>query len=144
PEQETTERVVPAASPSPRTSPPPSSSASPASSSPPASPPPSAPSAAAKAAGAKASSSSKSKSPSSQSPSSSDGDKPIETAGPVRQRAHRTEVFIGSALYLDLAPARMPVFFTVGGSAATRLRTGENGLTTRWFDVSLGAGAPLL
>jgi len=51
---------------------------------------------------------------------------------------------LGSALYLDLAPARTPVFFTVGGSAATRLRTGENGLTTRWFDVSLGAGAPLL
>jgi len=38
----------------------------------------------------------------------------------------------------------MPVFFTVGGSAATRLRSGESGLTTRWFDVSLGAGAPLL
>lgn len=51
---------------------------------------------------------------------------------------------LGSALYLDLAPVRMPVFFTVGGSAATRLPSGENGLTTRWFDVSLGAGAPLL
>ena len=51
---------------------------------------------------------------------------------------------LGSALYLDLAPAQMPVFFTVGGSAATRLRSGVNGLTTRWFDVSLGAGAPLL
>jgi hypothetical protein len=59
----------------------------------------------------------------------------LETAPPWR---------LGSALYLDVAPPRMPVFFTVGGSAATRLRSGSNPVTTRWFDVSLGAGAPLL
>jgi len=51
---------------------------------------------------------------------------------------------LGSALYFDLAPAPMPVFFTVGGSAATRLRAGSNNVTTRWFDVSLGAGVPLI
>jgi len=38
----------------------------------------------------------------------------------------------------------MPVFFTIGGSAATRLQSGSNDVTTRWFDVSLGAGLPLL
>lgn len=51
---------------------------------------------------------------------------------------------LGSAVYLDVAPPSMPVFFTVGGSAATRLRADSNGVTTRWFDVSLGAGVPLL
>jgi len=51
---------------------------------------------------------------------------------------------LGSALYFDLAPAPMPVFFTIGGSAATRLRAGSNNVTTRWFDVSLGAGVPLI
>ena len=87
---------------------------------------------------------------------------PEEPPEPADERPRRTEMFIGagvifgpgldtdppwrlgSALYLDLAPARMPVFFTVGGSAATRLRSGSNGVTTRWFDVSLGAGVPLL
>lgn len=50
---------------------------------------------------------------------------------------------LGSALNLDLAPAQLPVFFTVGGSAAAGLG-GSGDLTTRWFDVSLGAGVPLL
>ncbi|HYP98718.1 MAG TPA: hypothetical protein VER96_08590 [Polyangiaceae bacterium] len=89
-------------------------------------------------------------------------DIPLERPPAVDERARRTEMFIGaavifgpgldtdppwrlgSALYLDLAPARMPVFFTVGGSAATRLRSGSNGVTTRWFDVSLGGGVPLI
>jgi len=51
---------------------------------------------------------------------------------------------VGSALYADLALARVPVFFTLGGSAATRVLAGSGGVTTRWFDVSLGAGLPLL
>lgn len=81
---------------------------------------------------------------------------------PPDERPRRTQLFVGaavifgpgldtdppwrlgSALYLDLAPARMPVFFTLGGSAATRLRSGSNGVTTRWFDASLGGGVPLL
>jgi hypothetical protein len=50
----------------------------------------------------------------------------------------------GSALYADLALPRVPVFLTVGGSAATRLGAGAGDVTTRWFDVSLGAGLPLL
>ena len=51
---------------------------------------------------------------------------------------------LGSALYVDLAPFRAPVFLTIGGSAATRLAAGSSDVTTRWFDVSLGAGVPLL
>ena len=51
---------------------------------------------------------------------------------------------LGSALYMDLAPAQLPIFLTFGGSAATRLSAGAGGVTTRWFDVSLGAGVPLL
>ena len=51
---------------------------------------------------------------------------------------------VGSALYADLALSRVPLFLTVGGSAATRLGAGAGGVTTRWFDVSLGAGLPLL
>jgi hypothetical protein len=50
----------------------------------------------------------------------------------------------GSALYGDLAFSRVPVFLTLGGSAATRLGAGAGDVTTRWFDVSLGAGLPLL
>jgi len=51
---------------------------------------------------------------------------------------------LGSALYVDLAPARAPLFLTIGGSAATGLGAASDELTTRWFDVSLGAGVPLL
>ncbi len=51
---------------------------------------------------------------------------------------------LGSALYADLALSHMPIFLTIGGSAATRLSTGPSGVTTRWFDVLLGAGVPLL
>ena len=47
-------------------------------------------------------------------------------------------------LYADLAPAPLPLFFTIGGSAATRLGAGSSGVTTRWFDLMLGAGVPLL
>jgi hypothetical protein len=170
PEQETSERIAPAASSGQRTASPASASApSSSASSPttPANPSSAAPATAAKAAGATKSStaSSKSSTPAASSKTSSspaDEGRPIETAEPAHQRARRTQVFIGaalifgpglevdppwrlgSALYVDLAPARTPVFFTVGGSAATRLRSGENGLTTRWFDVSLGAGVPLL
>ncbi|HEX2674318.1 MAG TPA: hypothetical protein VHM25_25750, partial [Polyangiaceae bacterium] len=178
PEQETSERLAPAASPSQRSAPPASSSASPpASSSAPSSSAasstptnPSSSATSAKAAGTARTSKSSKPSSTQSSPSSSessessesDEGRPIETAVPAHARARRTQVFIGaamifgpgleldppwrlgSALYLDLAPVRMPVFFTVGGSAATRLRSGVYGLTTRWFDVSLGAGAPLL
>jgi len=81
---------------------------------------------------------------------------------PVRRAAGGTRVFVGAAaifgpgldtdppwrvgssLYADLALTRVPVFFTLGGSAATRVLAGAGGVTTRWFDVSLGAGLPLL
>ena len=117
------------------------------------------------------SSSAPSPSPSSSSPASSSAsaasasppvdDHPDERQRPIRTRPSGTQLFIGaaaifgpgldadsswrlgSALYADLAPARLPVFFTVGGSAAAGLG-GANELTTRWFDVSLGAGVPLL
>ena len=49
---------------------------------------------------------------------------------------------LGSALYADLDLPRVPVFFGVGGTAATRL--GASGVTTRWFDILVGAGVPLL
>jgi len=51
---------------------------------------------------------------------------------------------LGSALYADLALAEVPLFFTIGGTAATRIQAGAGSVTTRWFDVSLGAGLPLL
>jgi hypothetical protein len=51
---------------------------------------------------------------------------------------------VGTALYADLALPRAPVFLTLGGSAATRLGASAADVTTRWFDVSLGAGLPLL
>lgn len=161
PEQETSERVAPASTATTATTaraapPAPATSSSAASSS--TSPPAAAP--AAKAAGPKATSTT-STSSTSESARPAEGEA-VETAVAAHERTRRTQVFIGasaifgpgletdppwrlgSALYLDVAPRRMPVFFTVGGSAATRLRSGSNGLTTRWFDVSLGAGAPLL
>ena len=51
---------------------------------------------------------------------------------------------LGSALYADLAPSQVPLFLIVGGSAATSLGASSSELTTRWFDVSLGVGVPLL
>jgi hypothetical protein len=51
---------------------------------------------------------------------------------------------LGSALYGDLAFSEVPLFLTIGGSAATRLGAGSRGVTTRWFDLSLGLGVPLL
>ena len=51
---------------------------------------------------------------------------------------------LGSGLYADFAAPRFPVFFTLGGSAATRVATDWSGATARWFDVSAGAGVPLL
>ena len=60
---------------------------------------------------------------------------------------------LGSALYADWAPPlRLPHFFTVGASAATTLgaassgtsREGASTTTTRWFDLSAGAGVPIV
>ena len=89
-------------------------------------------------------------------------DEPPSPAPPARERARGTQMFVGAAaifgpgldtdppwrvgstLYADLAWARAPVFLTVGGTAATRVVAGSHGVTTRWFDVYLGAGVPLL
>jgi hypothetical protein len=51
---------------------------------------------------------------------------------------------IGSALYADLGLQRVPVFFTVAGSAATRVTSDATGAAARWIDVSAGAGVGLL
>lgn len=51
---------------------------------------------------------------------------------------------IGSELGVSIAPARLPVYFTLAGSAATRFARDDLGVTTRWFDISAGAGVPLL
>jgi hypothetical protein len=51
---------------------------------------------------------------------------------------------LGSELYADLALPGVPMFVTFGGSAATRVRSDVSNSTARWFDVSLGAGVPLL
>jgi hypothetical protein len=51
---------------------------------------------------------------------------------------------IGSALYADLGLQRVPVFFTFGGSAATRIMSDNTGASVRWIDISGGAGVGLL
>ena len=51
---------------------------------------------------------------------------------------------LGSTLYAGLDFPNVPVFFTVGGSAATRLDRDSSGATARWFEISTGAGVPLL
>ncbi len=59
---------------------------------------------------------------------------------------------IGSALYVDLGLQRLPLFFTFGGSAATRITTDQMSLnnvavasaSTRWIDIFGGAGVGLV
>ena len=51
---------------------------------------------------------------------------------------------LGSELYADLALPGVPMFVTLGGSASTRVTGDISNSTARWFDVSLGAGVPLL
>jgi len=51
---------------------------------------------------------------------------------------------IGSGLGVELAPARLPVYWVIAGSAATRVTRDESGATARWFDVSTGPGVALL
>lgn len=51
---------------------------------------------------------------------------------------------LGSELYAHLGVPGAPVFLTLGGSAATRITGDFSHSTARWFDVSLGAGVPLL
>jgi hypothetical protein len=51
---------------------------------------------------------------------------------------------IGSALYADLGLQRVPVFFTFGGSAATRVTSDSTGASARWIDIFGGAGVGLL
>jgi hypothetical protein len=51
---------------------------------------------------------------------------------------------IGGRLGLELAPARMPFYFAVAGSAATRVARDPHGGAARWFDVSAGPGIALL
>jgi hypothetical protein len=49
---------------------------------------------------------------------------------------------IGAGLRVELAPPRGPLYFSFGGSAATRLAS--DGTDVRWFDVSAGAGVALI
>ena len=166
PEQETSVRIGPSSpsSSSPSSSSPPSASASSASTS--------ASSAAATATspGSASSSSPPSASAAKAAPAASaaktasppEDDHPDERQRPVRESPPGTQMFIGAAaifgpgldapssyrlggaLFVDLAPAQSPLFFTLGGSAATDLGAGSSEVTTRWFDVSLGAGVPVL
>ncbi|MEO8903335.1 MAG: hypothetical protein ABI488_14340 [Polyangiaceae bacterium] len=48
---------------------------------------------------------------------------------------------LGAALYGDVVLGRGPIFFRVGGSAAT---SDLSGTAARWYDVSLGAGVRLI
>ncbi len=51
---------------------------------------------------------------------------------------------LGSLVYAVLAPQRGPVFFSLGGSAATRLKHDARGAAARWFDLSGGVGVQLV
>ena len=51
---------------------------------------------------------------------------------------------LGGALDAVLSIPRVPLFFSAGGSAATRVTNDVSGAIVRWFDVSAGAGVPLL
>ncbi len=51
---------------------------------------------------------------------------------------------LGAALYADFALRRVPMFFTFGGSAATRVTSDATGTAARWYDVSAGAGVRLV
>ncbi len=51
---------------------------------------------------------------------------------------------IGSGLGVELAPARLPFYFALAGSAATRVARDSSGAAARWFDVSAGPGIALL
>lgn len=148
PEQETSERVAPtpaASSPShSSTATPPASSTAPSSSGP-----------------SSPATTSAAVSPAPVLSSQTADDHPDERERPIRKRSSGTQLFIGaaailgpgldkdsswrlgSALNVDLAPLEVPIFFTVGGSAAAGLG-GSSDLTTRWFDMTIGAGVPLL
>jgi hypothetical protein len=156
PEQDTSVRVAPSSA-SPSAASTSASAAAPSATSPgiaASSPSPSAPSASA-AKAASAASAAKAVSP-------PEDDHPDERQRPVRESPPGTQMFIGAAaifgpgldapssfrlggaLSVDLAPAQIPLFFTLGGSAATDLGAGSSDVTARWFDVSLGAGVPVL
>jgi hypothetical protein len=165
PEDQTSTRIAPSsASPSPSASPS-SASPSPSASPPSASPPSASPPLASPSSASPSSASPPSASPSSASPSPSVEASPEEATRTISQKPGRSsgiQMFVGAAaifgpgldmdppwrlgstLYADLALTEVPIFFTVGGSAATRLAAGSSSVTTRWFDVSLGAGLPLL
>ena len=51
---------------------------------------------------------------------------------------------LGGALDSVLSVPQVPLFIGVGASAATRVANDESGAVVRWFDVSAGAGVPLL
>jgi hypothetical protein len=51
---------------------------------------------------------------------------------------------IGAGLRVELAPPRGPLYFSFGGSAATRITSDTYGTDVRWFDVSAGAGVALI
>lgn len=51
---------------------------------------------------------------------------------------------LGAALYADLALRSAPLFFRIGGSAATRVTSDASGTAARWYDVSAGAGVRLV
>lgn len=163
PDQDTSVRVAPSSpsSASPSSASTSATAAAPTATSPgttsspsPSAPPPSA-SAAKAASAAKTASAAKALSP-------PEDDHPDERQRPVRESPPGTQMFIGAAaifgpgldapssfrlggaLSVDLAPAQIPLFFTLGGSAATDLGAGSMDVTARWFDVSLGAGLPVL
>jgi hypothetical protein len=51
---------------------------------------------------------------------------------------------IGAGLRVELAPPRGPLYFSFGGSAATRVASDTHGTDVRWFDVSAGPGVALI
>ena len=51
---------------------------------------------------------------------------------------------LGGALSADLAPSQIPIFVTIGATAATRVTSDASNATARWFDLSTGLGMPLL
>jgi hypothetical protein len=51
---------------------------------------------------------------------------------------------IGSGLRVALAPPESPLYFVVGGSAATRVARDSTEAAARWFDVSAGPAVALL
>jgi len=81
------------------------------------------------------------------SPSPKPGSSPlvfVSALGLIGPGLDRGPWRVGSELGVALAPVRLPVYFTLAGSVATRFTRDDFGVSARWFDVSTGAGIPLL